>query len=118
MDAAKWEKIKKQGDLAIKRWINKQLKSTSVTVVLIGAETASRKWVQYEIKKSIEIGNGLLGVYIHNLKDRNGYTDGEGDNPFDSFYLSEIYPTYDWVYDNGYENFGDWVEEAAKNAGR
>lgn len=124
-DAAAWEKIKKRRDLAIERWIDRQFKDTSVTVVLIGAETAIRKWVQYEIKKSVEIGNGLLGVYIHNLKDKDGYTDRKGYNPFDYIkrdwggeYLSEIYPTYDWVYDKGYENIGDWVEEAAKKAGR
>lgn len=27
-------------------------------------------------------------------------------------------PTYDWVNDDGYNNFGDWVEKAAKKAGR
>jgi hypothetical protein len=68
-----------------------------------------------------------LGVYIHNLKDKDGKTDSKGKNPFDYFYVerngkriyfSEIYPTYDWVNDNGYENFGNWVEEVAKKAGR
>ncbi len=103
------------------------LLNLTVTVVLIGAETASRKWVKYEIKRSHERGNGLLGVYIHKLKDKNGNTDRKGDNPFDNFYveqggmkiyLSDIYPTYDWVDDNGYENFGGWVEKAAREAGR
>ena len=53
-DAAEWEKVKKQGDAAIKRWIDKGLEGTSVTVVLIGTETCSRKWVRYEIQKSHE----------------------------------------------------------------
>jgi len=126
-DAAEWEKIKKQGNDAIKRWINSQLEGTSVTVVLIGAETASRDWVIYEIKKSYQKGNGMLGVYIHNMRDRYGSTDIKGPNPFANLYiekngrkvyLSELYPTYDWVNDNGYQNLGTWIEEAAKKAGK
>lgn len=107
--------------------IDKSLEGTAVTVVLIGAETSSRKWVRYEIKKSHERGNGLLGVYIHNIKDKNGNTDEKGSNQFGEIdvnangeivYFWQVYPTYDWIEDGGYENFGDWVEKAAKKAGR
>ena len=126
-DAVAWEEVKKKGEDAINRWINKQLKGTSVTVVLIGAETSERKYVNYEIEQSYKKGNGLLGVYLHKLKDKDGKVDYKGKNPFDNFYierngrrvyLSEIYLTYDWVDDDGYNNFGDWVEKAAKKAGR
>ncbi len=126
-DAVDWEKIKKQSDEVIKRWIDKKMEGTSVTAVLIGSETANRKWVKYEVRKSHEEGKGLLGVYIHNIKDKYGYIADKGDNPFDNFYieqdgkkvyLSEIYPTYDWLNDDGYNNFGDWVEKAARKAGR
>jgi len=81
-DAAGWEKVKKEGDEAIKRWIDNQMKGTSVTAVLIGAETSKRRWVGYEVKKSHEEGKGLLGVYIHNIKDDNGKKDTKGDNTF------------------------------------
>jgi len=126
-DAAAWEQVKRQGDEAIKRWIDRQLQGTSVTVVLIGARTAARKWVKYEISKSHERRKGLLGVYIHNIEDKAGHTGTKGDNPFDKFYteedgkkvyLSQIYPTYDWINDDGYHNFGDWVERAARRARR
>lgn len=66
-----------------------------------------------------------MGVYIHNLKDRNSETDWKGTNPFDKLvfssnnrHLSDYYYTYDWVNDDGYHNFSDWVELADKNAGR
>ena len=49
-----------EGDAAIKAWIDQQLHGTSVTAVLIGSHTCSSKYVQYEIDKSIERGNGLL----------------------------------------------------------
>jgi hypothetical protein len=84
-----------------------------VTAVLIGAETASRRWVRYEIERSVALGKGLLGIYIHNLKDRHGYTDVQGANP-----LPRGYPTYDWVYDDGYRNIESWVEQAWRRAGR
>ena len=49
IDAADWEEVKKKGDAAIKKWIGDQMESTTVTAVLIGAETASREWVLHEI---------------------------------------------------------------------
>ena len=36
------------------------MKNSSVTTVLAGAETWSRKWVRYELIKSFERGNGLM----------------------------------------------------------
>ena len=33
-------------------------------------------------------------------------------------YFWQLYPTYDWVDDDGFNNLGDWVEKAAKKAGR
>src|SRR5262245_22184528 len=62
VDAAAWESIQRRGDEAVKRWIAAQLDGTSVTVVLIGAETADRPWVLYEIVESHNKGNGLLGI--------------------------------------------------------
>ena len=50
-DAADFEKLKKQGDAAIQRWIDNQLNGTSVTVVLVGQHTCSSRWVKYEIEK-------------------------------------------------------------------
>ena len=122
IDAASWEEVKKKGEDAIKKWIADQLNGTSVTIVLIGAETASRDWVMHEIKESYKKGNGLLGIRIHNIKDQNQRTDSMGDNPFDKLYieengvkkyLSQIYQTYDWINNDGYNNLGKWVEAAA-----
>jgi hypothetical protein len=127
VDAADWEKVKGQGDAAIKRWIERQLDGTSVTVVLIGAETSTREWVQFEVKRSYERGNGMLGIYLHNIKDWNGTTDTKGSDTFgelgkDSFgksiYFWQRYTTYDWINDNGYDNLGSWIDAAARQAGR
>jgi len=117
IDAADWEEIKKGGDEAIKKWIREQLKGTSVTVVLIGAETADRKYVKYEIEQSIEKGNGLLGVYVHNLKDQDGKTDCKGRNPFKELDCENV-EIYDWHNDDGYNNIGDWVESSAEKVNK
>lgn len=114
-DAAAWEEVKKKGDAAIKQWIRDQMKGTSVTVVLIGAETANRPYVQYEIQHSWDSGNGLIGVYIHKLKDKDSKTDTKGEDPFVKMGFKGI-RTYDWVDDNGYENLGTWIEDAYKRA--
>lgn len=107
IEASLWESTKTSGAAAVERLIDDALVGTSVTAVLIGSETASRRWVQYEIDQSIARGNGLLGIYIHNIKDRDGLTDTRGSNP-----LPSGYPTYDWVNDDGYNNLGTWVDSA------
>jgi hypothetical protein len=118
IDSVEWESIKRQGNDAIERWISKQLDRTSVTVVLIGAETAERPWVQDEIIRSWNRGNGLVGVWIHNVRDQDRNTDMAGRNPFDLFklsnriLLSSICSTYDWVLGDGRNNLGAWIEEA------
>jgi predicted phosphoadenosine phosphosulfate sulfurtransferase len=122
-DKADWEEVKRKGDAAIKAWIDKQLLGTSVTVVLIGTDTASRPYVKYEITESWNRGNGLLGVYIHNLKDQDQRTAVKGSNPFTGTTFKRgdqvvAIPVYDWVADNGYANLGTWIENAAKAAGR
>lgn len=127
-DAAAWESVKRGGDTAIKRWIEDQLSGTSVTVVLIGAETAGRKYVLHEIQRSLELGKGLLGIRIHGLRDRNGYSDSPGRNPFDGVQVMDPHgryvrlanhvSLYDYVSDKGYENMDDWIEGAAQSAGR
>ncbi len=123
-----WEQITRAGDEAIKRWINEQMKGTSCTIVLIGSNTSNRNWIKYEIKKSWNDGKGLLGIYIHNLKDKDGKQSTKGRNPFDYFTmngtkskLSSIVRVYDpkyfdsqMVYDYIRKNLASWVEEAIK----
>lgn len=107
IEASIWEDTKPKGNAAIQRLIDGALVGTSVTAVLIGAQTASRDWVQYEIDASLERGNGLFGIYIHNIEDSSGNTDYKGTNP-----LPYGYKTYDWVNDDGYHELGTWVDAA------
>lgn len=120
IDAADWEKIEREGEAAIKRWIQDQLKNTTATVVLIGAETAAREWVQFEIRESWKRGNAILGVRIHGIKDQDSKTDSFGVNPLDvvkfedGTALSTVCKTYDWIADKGREHLGEWLEKAVQ----
>jgi hypothetical protein len=119
-----WEAITEKGDKAIQEWIDGQLSGRSCSIVLIGAATAGRKWIKYEIKKTWDDEKGLVGVYIHNLKDADGNQSSKGRNPFADFTigdknLSSIVKAYDPpyststnVYDHIKENLAAWVEEA------
>ncbi len=71
-------------ECAIKKWIREQLVGTSVTVVLIGTETSSRDYVNTN-KKELEKGNGILGIYIHQIKNKDGKTSTKGSNSFGPF---------------------------------
>ena len=78
-----WETVKRGGESAIKRWIDNQLEGRTATIVLVGAETANRKWINYEIVKSWDKGMGVVGICIHGLKNFDGATSSIGRNPFD-----------------------------------
>lgn len=119
-----WEQVKRQGDNAIKRWIDNNMKHRSCVIVLIGKETAGRKWVKYEIKKAWEDGKALMGIYIHNIKDSGSRTTSKGLNPFDNFTLkdsgdklSKYVPTFNenGDYDNIREKLHEWIEMAIEN---
>jgi hypothetical protein len=112
-DSAVWEKVKKQTDGEIKKWIDGQLSGCSVTVVLIGSKTCKSKWVKYEIEKSIELGKGLLEIDISKIKNKDGNTSTKG-----NWMLPNSYKDYKWDNDDGYGNMGDWIETAAEAAGR
>ncbi len=82
-DSSIWESAKKQGEMTLKRLINGGLDNTSVTAVLIGSETYARRWVQYEIMKSIERGNNVIGIHINGIRDKDGQVKPNGPNPFE-----------------------------------
>jgi hypothetical protein len=154
-DASIWENAKKKGELAVKRLINGAIQNTSVTSVLIGSETYARRWVRYEIIKSVFKGNRIFGVHINCIHGKDKKTKTLGPNPFDylgckfaddggrlylyevkrgkwvvyedldsyvlkpaapqkdwgKFYnFSSFYYTYNWIRNDGYNNFVNWVE--------
>jgi hypothetical protein len=158
-DGSLEEKAKKDGDEVVRRMINAGLKGCTVLCVLIGKETYTRRWIDYEIFKSIELGMGVLGIRIQQIPDPHKGVDVAGPNPFgylgygtkseklcpmvkyesgwkdapyqslitesaaaylvgtDKPVLSSIFSVYDWEDNDGFNNFADWIESAAEQAG-
>lgn len=152
-DSSIWESAKKTSDLALKRLINNGLSNTSNTCILVGSDTFNRRWVSYEIMKSMANGNNIFCVHINTIKGKDGKTKMKGNNPLyylgysfskdgkklnlhdlidgkwikypdlegwsvkevdvkyrDKIYrLSNDYKIYDWIGDDGFNNFANWV---------
>jgi len=121
-----WETIVGGGDAKIEKWIAEQMQGRTCSVVLIGENTANRKWINHEIVKSWDKGMGVLGIYIHNIEDSNHHQCNKGENPFDFVThgptgnkLSTIVKAYDpprttsaGVYGYIASNIEGWIEEA------
>lgn len=119
-----WEKVTKGGDAEVKKWIDSQMEGRTCAVILIGENTAKRKWIDYEIKKAWSNKIGVLGIYIHGIKDSSGNISKKGLNPFAHLELggknfSSIVQTYDPVgadskarYNYIADNIESWIEKA------
>lgn len=125
-----WEEVKKKTDTAIKSWIDSQLAMRSCLVVLVGSTTSNRKWIKYEIEKAYELKKGIVGIYIHGLKDVFGNQTIKGSNPFYQIYtknynrLSNYVTCFDssysysqYVYDDIKDNIEQLIERAIKQSG-
>lgn len=117
-----WESVTSSGDEAIKRWIIDQMNGRSCTVVLVGSNTADRKWINYEIVKSWDEGMGVVGIRIHGLKDSTGEISPVGANPLDFIThgptkkrLSEIVKCYNPSGANSQERY-EWIKTHLENA--
>ncbi|MGI9849328.1 TIR domain-containing protein [Vibrio vulnificus] len=117
-----WETVKSGKDTAIKKWIADQMKGRTCTVVLVGEETANRKWINHEIVESWNKGMGVVGIYIHGLKNMNGNIANKGKNPFDFINygdsgkkLSSIVKCYNPQGTNSKERYA-WIAEHLENA--
>ena len=117
-----WETITKGGDAAIRKWIANQMNGRSCTVVLVGSNTAGRKWINHEIIKSWDEGKGVVGIHIHGLKNKEGMVATKGRNPFSSIThgrsgkpLSSIVKCYDPTGSNSKERYA-WIEKHLANA--
>ena len=93
-----WEKVRLKNDDKIKEWIDKELNMRTCVVVLIGSETASRKWVKYEIEQAWKRGKGIVGIYINKLKNSQGEQGKKGENPFQHFCVDK---TFNYIVQNG-----------------
>jgi hypothetical protein len=88
-------------DQYIKRRINQEMDNTSVTVVIVGDKTKDSDWVDYEIERSIERGNGLVAIKADDSVDDEDVPD-------------KIQEAGGEVVNWNPDEFGDAIERAAK----
>lgn len=50
----------------IKRGISDQIKLATMTICLYGPTTYQSPWVDWELKKTLEMGKPIMGVYLYN----------------------------------------------------
>ncbi|MBD0704378.1 TIR domain-containing protein [Pseudomonas sp. PSB1] len=121
-----WETVTRGGEKAIETWILEQMAGRSCAIVLIGAATANRKWIDFEIQNAWKKSMGLLGIYVHGLKNAAGEVAAKGPNPFQGFTigtaktpLTSVVKTYDppgadskTRYAYIAANIDAWIEDA------
>jgi hypothetical protein len=83
-DSSVFEAAQRESEDALKRFLREGLMNTTVTCVLVGAETTLRRWVRYEIFRSFMRGNGLLAIRIHTIPGFDKKAAAQGSNPFDN----------------------------------
>ncbi len=117
-----WEEVKGGGDWAIKKWITGQMEGRTCCIVLVGSDTANRKWINYEIAEAWNKGMGVVGICIHGLKDKDQYISSKGKNPFDFVCLenqgrklSSFVKCYDPPGRDSRERYG-WIANHLANA--
>ena len=107
-----WNKTCRRGQAAVKQMIDSALANTTVTVVCIGQQSSANDiYVGYEIERSLARGNGIVGLHIHNLCDRQGRT-AERSPPPPRIAMSG-YRVYDYA---GPERLAASIEEATRLA--
>jgi MTH538 TIR-like domain (DUF1863) len=114
LDEAEYGAALHQDKDTIRRLIRERVAGTSVTLVLIGSETASRPFVHLQIEASIANKNGFLGIHVHAIDDESGEPSASGPPPL---LPAEIaFPCYVWDWD--FERLQQEIEAAGQRSDR
>ena len=106
------QEIEQLGDGGLKSVLRDHMRSSDVTIVLIGSHTAKVRWIRYAIERSVKRRNGFAGLFIHTVPDEQGETTTPGRKPPVPWETEFI--AYTW--DENVDRFLRTVESAAKRA--
>lgn len=100
-DRSLWESTRLRNPEGLKNLIRRGMVHSSAVCVLVGTQTWSRRWVKYEIARSVIEGKGLLAIHINGLKHHKRLQpDVLGFNPL---HLMGVYKSPDgkyYIYEN------------------
>jgi Thoeris protein ThsB, TIR-like domain len=105
-DQSEWAQAVSDGDDAVKELLDSSLIKTTVTLVLIGTDTYSKRWVRYVICKSLSMGKRVIGININKIQLANIEIKEYGMNPFD--FLAIKYHQDGKAVDIIEKNKGNW----------
>jgi len=92
---------------------NKYLLDTTVTIVLVGSCTHSRRYVDWELKTSLRRGeyipNGVMGIILPSLGASANLPPRLEDN-WSNGHL-DCYARY-WIYPRSVDELGAWINDA------
>lgn len=57
-------------EATIRRLLRMKMSWAGSVIVLVGKETHSRPWVNWEVEEAHRLGKNIVGVYEHGLKDK------------------------------------------------
>lgn len=67
------EDEKEKDDEIVKNWVDEKIKGTRITILLISKETLDRKYVSYELEKSLSQRNSIIPILIDS--EENAFDD-------------------------------------------
>lgn len=129
LNSQDWERVRQRGPKGVQNWIDTQMSYKRTVVVLIGQETSTRPWVQYEVAKAWNEGRSLLGIRIHGISAW-GKVDQPGPDPFTEVGIPKgVVPIFDpthhgflggidskLTYANLRSNLSTWAASGVRNA--
>ena len=74
-----------KGKPGVYPYIDALRKGTSLTVVLIGDQTADSDFTKYELEKSIQEKIPIFAIHLRGLTNKKGVPSPKGRNPLDVF---------------------------------
>lgn len=106
------EDEKEKDDEIVKNWVDEKIKGTRITILLISKETLDRKYVSYELEKSLSQGNSIIPILIDS--EENAFDDEKIDliiQKLDTELLGMKLKLRKWYQENGKENILRWLNE-------
>jgi hypothetical protein len=77
----------------IKQQIAEKIRQVSVVVCLIGSGTAWREWVDWELRKGIDLGKGICGIRLKGSRGRTPPLLDELNAPVAKWKMDDLIPT-------------------------
>ena len=106
------EDEKEKDDEIVKNWVDEKIKGTKITILLISKETLDRKYVSYELEKSLSQRNSIIPILIDSKE--NAFDDEKIDliiQKLDTELLGMKLKLRKWYQENGKENILRWLNE-------